>query len=73
MRAAKARANSSARPEFGVRTVPLSAHLCGCAGVRQGREPLEAARADHDPMLIGAEDVTAVKRARVMAPKALAR
>jgi hypothetical protein len=34
---------------------------------------LEAARADHDAVLIGADDVTAAGRARVMAPKALAR
>jgi len=50
-----------------VRTLPLSAHLCGCAGAR--REPLEAARADHDAVLIGADGVTAAG-ARVMVVKA---
>lgn len=41
----------------------------GCAGTR--REPLEAARAEHDAVLIGSDGATAAG-ARVMAPKALA-
>lgn len=52
-----------------MRTSPSSAHLCRCAGAR--RELLEAARADHDAVLIGADDGIAAERARVMAPKAL--
>lgn len=70
MRAAKAQSNSSGRQEFRVRTFPLSAHLCGCAGCAP-RTNLGGSSCRHDAALIGADDGIAAEHADVMAAKAL--